>query len=751
RPSKKVDRPSKYQHNREIPRRIFHSTTKVISRMPRNLSAVAVLLLVLFVSLPGVAQAPPSADAFVTNTQPAANFGSSVLLPVQAGTTSYIQLNLAALPENASIAKATLRLYVNAVAAPGLFDIYQVNSGWSEKGISFNNAPSLGVSATVGHPVSVTGASLNQFILVDITSLAQSWLDGSVPNQGIAIALTSVNGSFSFDSKESTGTSHQPELDVVFDSLATAPGAGVAPSQRSASVKAGLQQGAGPDPYVDNGTALQTGANFNIDGNGTAATFNATSQFLLAGVPVLGSNGTSSLFLGPGAGQSNTGLQNAFIGVSAGQANTTGNYNSFLGTYAGYSNTTGTLLTFLGLQSGYSNSSGSYNSFMGANSGHNNTTGTLLTFLGMQSGYSNSSGNYNSFVGANSGYSNTTGGYNVFVGNASGRDNTTGSFLTFMGLQSGVNNTTGNYNSFFGTYSGFNNTTGSNNTFLGYNAGLNANAGATNNVYISSLGASGDSGTIRIGDPANQSAAYMAGINGATTNAGVPVFVDSNGKLGTAGGGSFTISGNGSANSFNSATTYQIGGGSVLSTGSAADNNVFLGLGAGISDAPGQGQRNAFTGYQAGFNNTSGTSNTFSGYHAGYSNLGGNGNTFSGDSAGYSNTTGIFNTIAGSNAGLLNTSGSYNTISGYQAGLSNTTGNSNTFSGESAGYSNNSGSGNTFSGTSSGYYNTAGIYNSFAGAMAGFSNTTGNYNTFAGNAAGLSNTTGNSNIYYGVS
>src|SRR5208337_4464964 len=456
RPSKKVDRPSKYQHNREIPRRIFHSTTKVISRMPRNLSAVAVLLLVLFVSLPGVAQAPPSADAFVTNTQPAANFGSSVLLPVQAGTTSYIQLNLAALPENASIAKATLRLYVNAVAAPGLFDIYQVNSGWSEKGISFNNAPSLGVSATGGHPVSVTGASLNQFILVDITSLAQSWLDGSVPNQGIAIALTSVNGSFSFDSKESTGTSHQPELDVVFDSLATAPGAGVAPSQRSASVKAGLQQGAGPDPYVDNGTALQTGANFNIDGNGTAATFNATSQFLLAGVPVLGSNGTSSLFLGPGAGQSNTGLQNAFIGVSAGQANTTGNYNSFLGTYAGYSN----------------------------------TTGTLLTFLGLQSGYSNSSGSYNSFVGANSGYSNTTGSYNVFVGNASGRDNTTGSFLTFLGLQSGLSNTTGNYNSFFGTYSGFNNTTGSNNTFLGYNAGLNANAGATNNVYISSLGAS---------------------------------------------------------------------------------------------------------------------------------------------------------------------------------------------------------------------------------------------------------------------
>src|SRR5271166_3593502 len=145
--------------------------------MPRNLSAVAVLLFVLFVSLPGVAQAPPSADAFVTNTQPAANFGSSVLLPVQAGTTSYIQLNLAALPANATIAKATLRLYVNAVAAPGSFDVYQVESAWSEKGLSFNSAPALGASATRGQPVSVTAASVNQFILIDITALAQGWLD----------------------------------------------------------------------------------------------------------------------------------------------------------------------------------------------------------------------------------------------------------------------------------------------------------------------------------------------------------------------------------------------------------------------------------------------------------------------------------------------------------------------------------------------------------------------------------------------
>ncbi len=554
--------------------------------MPRNSSAALVLTLFSFFSLASFAQAPPSADAYITTAQPSTTFGSSSLLPVQAGTTSYVRLNLSALPANASIVKATLRLYVNAVVAPGSFDVYEVNGSWSEKGITASNAPALGASATGNQPILVTAASLNQFILIDITALAQGWLNGSIPNYGVALALTSGGGTFSFDSKESIGTGHQPELDVVFGGTAGTPTASVLRSSGAVSTAQRNLQ-APSDPYIDNGTASQIGASFNIDGSGAATSFNAMSQFLLAGNPVLGSNGTSSLFVGPSAGQSNTGSQNTFIGVSAGQANTTGsaltflgtqsglsnttgsaltflgansglsnttgNYNSFIGVNSGYSNTTGSynsfmgngsgrsnttgsLLTFLGLQSGYGNTTGSWNSFVGTYSGFSNTTGGSLTFLGVQSGYSNSTGNYNSFMGVNSGYSNTTGSYNSFIGNGSGRANTTGSYLTFLGLQSGLSNTTGNYNSFVGTYSGSSNTAGSFNTFLGFNAGLNADPAGNNNIYISSLGAPGDNGAIRIGDPANQSVAYIAGIAGSSTKSGVPVFVDSTGKLGTGGG-----------------------------------------------------------------------------------------------------------------------------------------------------------------------------------------------------------------------
>lgn len=63
----------------------------------------------------------------------------------------------------------------------------------------------------------MTAASKDNFLLIDITQLVQSWANGTVPNYGVALALTTSTGSFSFsfDSKESTLTSHQPELEIV--------------------------------------------------------------------------------------------------------------------------------------------------------------------------------------------------------------------------------------------------------------------------------------------------------------------------------------------------------------------------------------------------------------------------------------------------------------------------------------------------------------------------------------------------------
>ena len=177
----------------------------------------------------------------------------------------------------------------------------------------------------------------------------------------------------------------------------------------------------------------------------------------------------------------------------------------------------------------------------------------------------------------------------------------------------------------------------------------------------------------------------------------------------------FNIDGTGTANIINAGTSYQIGGSRVLSIGSPADSNLFVGVGAGANDVAGQGVANTFSGYQAGYSNTSGFYNTFSGFQAGYNNTSGVNSIFSGFQAGYSNTTGYYNTFSGPNAGFLNTTGYYN----------------------------------TFSGSFAGYLNTTGFDNTFSGIEAGGNNTTGSNSIFVGQGAGQNNMTGNNDIYIG--
>ena len=160
--------------------------------------AAHLLLCGAAISVPVKAQqAPPNADAFAVAATPKSNYGPSPLLPVTSGATSFIQFNLSGVPANATVSKATVRLYVDTVTGSGAFDLYELDTPWTEGSLNFANAPTPGLSATGSKPVSISSANCNQFVLVDITTLVQEWLNGTVANHGIAIKLTSPGGGFS--------------------------------------------------------------------------------------------------------------------------------------------------------------------------------------------------------------------------------------------------------------------------------------------------------------------------------------------------------------------------------------------------------------------------------------------------------------------------------------------------------------------------------------------------------------------------
>ena len=160
------------------------------------------------------AQLLPSADTFVSASNPNLNYGTSPILVVQPGSVVYMKFNLASLPMGATVQRASLRLYVDVLVTPGIFDVFPVLGEWSEGTLTYSsNPPRLGPSAT-GQTISVTSFSVNNYVLADITGLVQDWLSGKLANNGLALKLTSAGGTFSFDAKEALLTGNAPELDI---------------------------------------------------------------------------------------------------------------------------------------------------------------------------------------------------------------------------------------------------------------------------------------------------------------------------------------------------------------------------------------------------------------------------------------------------------------------------------------------------------------------------------------------------------
>jgi hypothetical protein len=174
------------------------------------------LVVVLVAILGGLAsaQAVVTADANTSSIFPTANFGNSIALLVCSGSNTYIQFDLSDLGSGvtgSNVSKATLILYTDFVLASGTMDVYQVNGSWSEGKITWNNAPMLGTKL-----YSAVSATSTGYLSLDLTSTVQSWLNGTLANNGIALVPSSGSKiSVSFDSKENILTSHAAQLPLV--------------------------------------------------------------------------------------------------------------------------------------------------------------------------------------------------------------------------------------------------------------------------------------------------------------------------------------------------------------------------------------------------------------------------------------------------------------------------------------------------------------------------------------------------------
>ncbi|MGA9206508.1 MAG: tail fiber domain-containing protein [Terriglobales bacterium] len=227
------------------------------------------------------------------------------------------------------------------------------------------------------------------------------------------------------------------------------------------------------------------------------------------------------------------GTDNTFVGASAGNLTMTGTANAAVGRNALSANTTGSSNSAFGAGALKANTTNCCNSAFGAGALTANTTGTNNSAFGNAVLLANTTGSGNTAFGDVALAANTTGIQNSAFGNAALRANTTGNWNAAFGVNALLANTTANYNSAFGIHALSSLSGGQSNIALGYGAGDNLTGAESNNIYIGNQGVAGESNTIRIGTDAQQTATFIAGINGATSASGVEVFVNSSDQLGT--------------------------------------------------------------------------------------------------------------------------------------------------------------------------------------------------------------------------
>jgi len=158
----------------------------------------------------------------------------------------------------------------------------------------------------------------------------------------------------------------------------------------------------------------------------------------------------------------------------------------------------------------FSVTSASYNTGLGAGTLALNT-GEANTASGVAALILNTAGTRNTANGAGAMVFNSTGNDNSGVGYFSLYNNDTGDSNSAVGSDTLLSNVSGDCNVAVGESALIMNTTGSDNIAVGCGAGSQATTG-NNNIYIGNIGVAGDSNTSRIGDPAIQHTAFIAGI-----------------------------------------------------------------------------------------------------------------------------------------------------------------------------------------------------------------------------------------------
>jgi hypothetical protein len=182
------------------------------------------------------------------------NYDSASTLPVD-GRASYqtrilLQFDTRfALPPNAvaqQLTRATLSVFVSNVITPGTVNVLAVNGNWGETTVTGLNAPPQINAPDTNKPyASARIDSVKTWVSFDVTELVRDWLDGTLPNFGLALVPADERTYVAFCSKEPGNFRVPPQLELVYGAAAGPAGPQGSPGPAGKQGIPGIQGPAG--------------------------------------------------------------------------------------------------------------------------------------------------------------------------------------------------------------------------------------------------------------------------------------------------------------------------------------------------------------------------------------------------------------------------------------------------------------------------------------------------------------------------
>jgi len=177
------------------------------------------------------------ATSYTTTLQPAAtegidtylkdtgssNYGTNAEMKAAAGTTyPLLRFDLSAIPTGSHVTSATLSAYATGGNPGDTLALHRVTSDWTEAATWSTTDGSTTAWTTAGGDVvaeavaSATLTGTNTWMNWDLTELADRWLKGSLPNQGVQLRAGTGVSSLTLASSDSGTATQRPKLAVTF-------------------------------------------------------------------------------------------------------------------------------------------------------------------------------------------------------------------------------------------------------------------------------------------------------------------------------------------------------------------------------------------------------------------------------------------------------------------------------------------------------------------------------------------------------